>query len=955
MSFCDQSNDEMMCLKIVSTIMSTSVENSVSVSLIRVDDTKSVLQMHLRSSETKSDFSNCVPIVVLDKSGSMAGAYISYCVDGMKQLAADYFAAGCKKFFCVTFDDKAISYEMSSKEKVAEFNCYGSGGTNFNPAYVEIISSIGKCGECQPRVYFLTDGCGSSSAVYENQLKTALEKSGATIDVVGIGSHHDAILLNRLAVLVPGGTFQYATSAAELKEIVSKLLGVSVSTKQIKISIGSGKEAVSILRYEDDGVGTKTKSFSGSLMLEKGTAPPKTVNVKVDDKWFEVPVAEKVVTGEALSELKLSLLRNKLNDLAFRLSTLSSDEDGKRFDKELKEVDQEITMLSNVSNKDLFTEMSARERRKVLGSLNNELKQIVSSLYKGRSQKLTTHELATLLSHASSHITKNSLQKKLAQRVTNNADMTEKNRKKAEEIGSELAYTNAPDADLKCLLTLDNYQELSKSGDCLCLALKVSRKQAAVVDPAMVQIHGVFPSLVSFEAFRDAVEMQLLEGGGRESSNVHGGFDRLLGQSATVVKGLANEGINGVLPLYIDENHWKVASIRMKECLGWISTISWEGYSFAQVSVIPFAVLEFQLKKYASSPTEHNKKLVKYLEDICSAIMKYSASDEGLARGLKTHGDEKKETLENFIAGAKNRTVDVVSSLPTILATAHLLNMKSKELAYAYFEEGYRRNMWTVQNNSSLELSRNIASLLGIPTNSYTVLCKESTELEDEADLMKKHLQENGATISGGTTRTTSQDRENAGSSAWKWNNETLIEDLKINECRKFWTNNVELLFKGVDVPDKATILAVFVQNAFHRENSTRREAITSGEYENPFLDAAKVIQKYGEKTISILLEESSRNAKKSASAELARRFVNTSDRYLAAGLILKHVKHFGHHAFSSFARGIRDNETCPLRREKALMLVNGDFENVKIMKYSWKSLGGPGFNYRKIKKLIKN
>lgn len=55
----------------------------------------------------------------------------------------------------------------------------------------------------------------------------------------------------------------------------------------------------------------------------------------------------------------------------------------------------------------------------------------------------------------------------------------------------------------------------------------------------------------------------------------------MMGKSATVVKGLANEGINAVLPLYINATNWKVAKIRMKEAMGWIATSTFEGYSFA--------------------------------------------------------------------------------------------------------------------------------------------------------------------------------------------------------------------------------------------------------------------------------------------------------------------------------------------------------------------------------------
>jgi len=43
---------------------------------------------------------------------------------------------------------------------------------------------------------------------------------------------------------------------------------------------------------------------------------------------------------------------------------------------------------------------------------------------------------------------------------------------------------------------------------------------------------------------------------------VHGGFERNV--SASIAPGIAQEDITAVLPLYINEEHWKVARLRMK-------------------------------------------------------------------------------------------------------------------------------------------------------------------------------------------------------------------------------------------------------------------------------------------------------------------------------------------------------------------------------------------------------
>jgi len=50
------------------------------------------------------------------------------------------------------------------------------------------------------------------------------------------------------------------------------------------------------------------------------------------------------------------------------------------------------------------------------------------------------------------------------------------------------------------------------------------------------------------------------------------------------------------MPLYLTEEHWRVAKQLMKPCLGFTATGEPLGYVFAQYQIIPFMVLSTAIK-----------------------------------------------------------------------------------------------------------------------------------------------------------------------------------------------------------------------------------------------------------------------------------------------------------------------------------------------------------------------
>ena len=55
-----------------------------------------------------------------------------------------------------------------------------------------------------------------------------------------------------------------------------------------------------------------------------------------------------------------------------------------------------------------------------------------------------------------------------------------------------------------------------------------------------------------------------------------GGFNN--DQSNQEFKGASNERIIGAMPLYINDDHWKVSRLLIKPVLGWVSTLHTDGF-----------------------------------------------------------------------------------------------------------------------------------------------------------------------------------------------------------------------------------------------------------------------------------------------------------------------------------------------------------------------------------------
>ncbi len=844
----------------------------------------------------KEDYTNVLPIFVIDESGSMCNNLDSV-VKGARQLIHSYLENNCPEVVVVCYHSTATSFYYHTLQEAKSFDACAEGMTNFPAAIDEIVTAIDRANQTkrQARVYFMTDGQNTVDPKRLPQAKKNLQDAlanaivPATMDVIGFTENHDVNLLNQFAKMTGEGTFQYAETGETLEEIVSKLLSVSGNKRTVDLTWD--KQTVRATAIRDD---------DGTFRIIQQTSHLPSTEVKVHITGRDpiyLPMIKKELDEETRSRFQVQTIRDTLQELVQRANHLGITEYRDKFDTDLRAVDLEIDSL--IGSKDIFQDMN-RNQRRLIRQTHLEFKDTISQLYNARQKRLSTREHATLLSSASCYVTKTSLQKKLQQRVLNN--MSNDDYLLAKERGKSLQFPNQPVDESVCMLTLENYQELAKQGDCLCICLSISRSQAAIADPSQVKICKIQPTLLSLDAFRDAVDLKLLD-------NNDG-----LGKSATVIQGMAREKINAVFPVYFDAESWSVARLRMKEAYSWMATNTWNGWSFSQVELLPAMVLAHALREYNSNQSEINKRIVDLLTTTCRAVSTIKI-DKGILY------DRQLEMLSEFMDSPINRTVDKVPSLQALLGIANVHNRKtfeSRSFVEFVWEEYFRRELrWQQSNIETDEIMKTIAKKLHIDLNKYTCggALGEASYSADAAECSDVILKELGLSITDvqrasfpqGTAplaRSGSTQTSNTGPKKWVW--EPLILPGDVQQSQQIWLvvnryfSHEPLSFLSNDI-----CLAVTIQNMLQASNSSRREAVQKGEYISPFYHSGALIRGIGTKIIEHFRAlELARHVTVQGN-DAAEEFAATTDLFQAAGLIKTKIDHFGHHNLHRFARAL--------------------------------------------------
>ena len=169
---------------------------------------------------------------------------------------------------------------------------------------------------------------------------------------------------------------------------------------------------------------------------------------------------------------------------------------------------------------------------------------------------------------------------------------------KVEELGKK--HKSIVDDIGECPMTCQNTIEALEQGECMCIGLQIDRPEAAIADPSRLNIRDIIPVFTTSDAFLNSAQYMLNTN--RVEEDVHGGFNegKHGSHGSEIMKGLGNEKVNGVMPLYLFYEHWNVARRRASPILGFMTTLDVLGYNSEQLETVPFNVLAKAYEKVSA-------------------------------------------------------------------------------------------------------------------------------------------------------------------------------------------------------------------------------------------------------------------------------------------------------------------------------------------------------------------
>ncbi|KAF9155901.1 hypothetical protein BG015_008150 [Linnemannia schmuckeri] len=701
--------------------------------------------------------------ICLDTSGSMAGSGIQCAKEAMKELFSHLVNNCRIPPERISVYLYSMSCSVRRMGLVDDLRWMDSikagGGTSFGSVFEQLIATIkgqiesvsqqsGSTSnnntntslDVSSTLFFFTDGADGDHGNTRRQqeiLEPLLKNTPrleTTVHSFGFTSGHDAKLLSWLTSTgTDMGCFQYIKESKDIRGAMERTAGLLDSTAmkvQRKVDLylptdeNHENDWVTVKLTADDVTGStvaRNRTFTGTTLLWRehvpdpqegqslvGTATTTPVagidgvkEMKVD--WLAEDDVARILGMTTFIQHELLRMVEQIN--AIGSSRESADE--KR--AKLGQIDVQTEAYAKVLGTLGFASArikikTTREPCMIACAQTRSILQSFLTLKADAHKQggsISNTSLATFNSLAYGQITEAKLKAKLDSRVGKNTALFADLDQKVEEIvkGLDLDKIEAEESEeklreLSCAFSTNSYVDALRDGDCLCMTLDVSRGAGAIADPSQLVIKSIFPTYLTSSMFTMALGHSLAQ---NNPEDVHGGFDR--GSDASIAPGLAHENITAVMPLYINEHHWKVARLRMKPILGYVVTLDATGYTYSQSTTVPFLVL---VKALESHPmTEFKQRQIRLILETCDQIYIHSNS---LRQSTKT-------MVQQFCDSHTQRTVDVVTNnyvfLGQVICALRAGDISVEEMRGLYdrfettmVEEQIRRDMsWRVSGD----------------------------------------------------------------------------------------------------------------------------------------------------------------------------------------------------------------------------------------------------------------
>lgn len=446
-----------------------------------------------------------IPIVVLDVSGSMSGNRIKYCLDAIRHILSKV-----GHIHLLTYGSKCRDHGIITTNEATKVTI--DGMTSFRAAYETLIAVVSRKSEpCQ--VIFMTDGEDTVRRQYVNSdrawLKEKLNGKTCIIHTIGIECEsHTQHMLDLSRCGSSEGTYGY------------------FSTKIPNSYILEADRLINILGCMAEVEFNGTKYFIGSEPVE----------TYIQNTDMECGAADPL---------------EEISYLAYRVNELIRQGANAQL-KDVQVVREHAQLIFDNAGR------QPRVVRKMLREHLTPVHDLINNFYQMVNTRNITHEKLALLNVAARDARSSRFTKKVVDRTDQNLVILEREDSDLLALTEEFLQINLDDQpeDLTCMLTCMNPAELLRDGDCLGLGICATVREACIVDPTLLKVDSISTSHFGCSAFLEAAEYAA------KKKNLH------YGDNTNVVVDSSRTEVSGVLPLYLNETHWKVAKLYLRRMAG---------------------------------------------------------------------------------------------------------------------------------------------------------------------------------------------------------------------------------------------------------------------------------------------------------------------------------------------------------------------------------------------------
>jgi hypothetical protein len=892
------------------------------------------LKIHIpEAAESKEEILDLHAIFALDKSGSMSGGPIRDAKGALLSLINKFqreriqvtiylFAS---QFICLSSEELGFEELIDRVEALK-----AGGGTLFGPVIDDMNERILKNGYENVYCVWLSDGQDNKGLKqlmpFMNKFKDSLDEQGisAAVHTIGFSADHDAGLLNKLCNSgTRTGTFQFVPVDGRIPIAVNNVFELVFESSTWAKFVQSNGIVKKIKLDEDE---SNDKRLIGTIYV-----------TEQDIQECKLELHRRGTTVYYNIEFQ----RSETRDISETVYLVTSFISAKI--QEALEEGGELTIARLQQIRPLIDEMDCRItdlyasikklrvfQRKQLEPYLNTTRDLLNNFYTLLREKagrnMSNMDLAQLNNLANRTVLKKSLERKIARRAGQNLDFLNKSELEIEEIVKSFnldelnkQYQGQIDKYGECVISCKNWLDAATEGDCICLTFQLDRPKGGIVDPLQFKIPKINTSLVSVDSFVSSALFlgktgQIIEGGARFQQ------DEAPKIASSLVPGLPDEIINGVMPLFICEDHWKIAKLRLRPLIAWDITVDVLGFEYKQLYSLPFMLMA---KSYQEADSDFSRLQFEMIRDTCLAI--YRDNRDFM---LKYNS----ENINNYILSPTNRLPENLASNSIFLCQVFCaysfgdIPIEKIHAIFPYlFEEEIRRLLIPPKQTQAF-----LKKLLGIETEHYTSLIDPSKILASYKTPGSDSLP------SYEFTARIENFNEFAASQILEIHN-AMNRQSRIYRSIKLFELFNHPGYRSISDSGLVTneqVLALILQSSIQHDNKTRKEAIEQNRVV-PIFDPEAALRYIREVYTNAVRQELLiyRNEifKKLSSdyQYVGMEFALTSDLNRAASVLKGEFQ--GNSHFSEFFKALLTPE-IPLVIEKCKMLSSGQFNGEKLI-----------------------